>query len=126
MKKKDLKVIKEIQMAAAKKYGDKLWVEQPKGDVMLDVIEKALTVDRDKFDELSLEKMKSIKESKILEGTERVMDSKVLKKMDTFMAKEMNKAVEEGRLSNPDTDPFYKKLKQSQRRFEAQQKLKAK
>jgi hypothetical protein len=126
MKKQDLKIIKDIQMDAAKKFGDKLWVERPKADIMLEVIEKALTVDRDKFDSLSLEKMEAIKQSKMLEGMERVIDQDVLLQMDEYMGELITKAIEEKRLSHPDKDPFIKKLKQAQRRYEAKEKLKAK
>ena len=38
--------------------------------------------------------------------------------MDEFVGKKIKKAIDEGRLSHPDQDPFIKKLKRNQRRHE--------
>jgi len=111
MKKRDKKILDDIQMRANAKYGDKLWIDKPKADVILKIIEKALTEKKDMFSEDELKKMKSIRDSHILEGTERVIDDKVLKKMDDYMGKEITKNINEGLLTHPDKDPYFKKIK---------------
>jgi hypothetical protein len=116
MKKKDKKILEDIQKRANAKYGDKLWVMKPKADVMIEVIDKSLTEKRDMFSEEDLAKLQSIKESHILEGEEKVIDEKVLKKMDKFIGDEVTKAIKEGRLPHPDKDPYFKKIKQHARR----------
>ena len=70
MKKKDTKIINEIQAEANAKFGDKLYMMQPKADVMKDVVEKALTSDRGKFDKDKLDKLETIKGSGMLDGEE--------------------------------------------------------
>ena len=122
MKKKDIKVLDEINKKAAALFGDRLYKMQPKGDVMLEVAHKALTVDKDKFSKEDLDKLQTIVDSGVLEGEEKVVDMDVAKEMDEWMGKEITQAIEEGRLSHPDKDPFIKKLKQKQRKDERRNK----
>lgn len=112
MKKKDKKILEDIQMKANALYGDKLWKKQPKADAMIEVLDKSLTEQRHRFTKEELSKLQSIKDSHILEGEEIVVDQEVLKDMDDFMGKEITKAIEEGRLTHPEKDPYYKKIKQ--------------
>ena len=98
MKKKDKKIMEDIQKRANAKFGDKLFKLQPKADAMLEVLDKALTTDKDKFDELTLNKLQTIKDSQLLEGDEKVVDDEVAKKMDKFIADEITKAIESGDL----------------------------
>lgn len=116
MKKKDIKILDEIQKKAVALYGDRLYKMQPKADVMLEVAHKALTTDRDKFSNADLDKLQAIVDSKILEGEEKVVDMEVAREMDEYMGAEITKAIKDGRLSHPDRDPFIKKLKQKQRK----------
>lgn len=118
MKKKDKKIMEDIQKRANAKFGDKLFKLQPKADAMLEVLDKALTTDKDKFDELTLNKLQTIKDSQLLEGDEKVVDDEVAKKMDKFIADEITKAIESGALSHPDKDPLLRKVKQLQRKHE--------
>lgn len=124
MKKKDKKVLEDIQKRANAKYGDKLWVERPKADAMIEVIDKSLTEQRHRFSQEELDKLQSIKDSHILEGMETVVDEKVLKEMDEYMGKEITKAIEEGRLTHPDKDPYYKKIKQLRNKHERENRRK--
>lgn len=110
MKKKDKKVLEEIQVRANAIYGDKLWVKRQKADAILEVIDKALTEKSDMFSEDDLKKLQSIKESHILDGEEDVIDDAVLKKMDKYIGDEVTKAIKEGTLSHPKEDAYYKKI----------------
>lgn len=41
---------------------------------------------------------------------EDVVDEKTTKELDEYYTREIKKAIEEGRLSKPDDDPFYQKM----------------
>jgi len=122
MKKKDIKILEDINKKAAAIYGDKLWTTQPKADVMLDVAKKALTTDRKLFSKEDLIKLQSIVDSGMLEGEEKVVNEDVAKAYDKYIGDEITLAIKEGRLSHPDKDPFIKKLKQKQRKDEKRNK----
>lgn len=116
MKKQHIKVLDEIQVRANEKFKDRLWKEQPKADVMLEVIDKALNEEKNRFDKDELDKLQTIKESHILDGTERVIDVDVAKEMDEFISQEVDKAIKEKKLPPRDTNPFIKKIKQKHAR----------
>lgn len=102
MKKSDLKIIKQIQAEAWGKFGDKLFIMRPKAGVMLAVIDKALTTDRDKFDEAKLDKLQNIKDSGMLDGEEKVEDPEVAKEYEEYVGKRIAEEIEKGTLSKPE------------------------
>jgi len=122
MNKKDLKILQEIRAKAHAIYGDRLWKTQPKADVMLEVLEKALNEERDKFSEQDLEKLQAIKDSAILEGEEKVIDQEVVAELDKYIGDEITRAINEGRMAHPDKDPYIRKIRQQYRKYERRNK----
>lgn len=122
MKKSEKRILEDIQAEARAKYGDKLWKMVPKADVMIQVLDKAINnreeLERNgiKMTDAEIDKLKSIRDSHILEGEEKVMDMDVAKEMDEFMGEQITKAIKEGRLPHPNKDPYYKKIQQYARR----------
>lgn len=114
MKKSDQKILRQITAEAWGRYGDKLFVDREKAGVMKEVLDKSLTKHRDMFDENQLDKMQSIKESGMLEGTERVEDPKVAKKYHEYVEKRIGEEIKKGNLSKP--EKAFKKGKQYARR----------
>lgn len=125
MNKKDLKVLEEIRAKAHAIYGDKLWKTQPKADVMLQVVEKALNEERHRFTDGDLEKLQAIKDSAILEGEEKVVDLEVVSQLDKYIGDEITRAIKEGRMAHPDKDPYIKKLRQKYRKYARRNKKSA-
>jgi len=117
MNKKDLKVLEEIRAKAYAIYGDKLWKTQPKADVMLQVVEKALNEEKHRFTDEDLQKLQAIKDSAILEGEEKVVDLEIIAQLDKYIGDEITRAIKEGRMAHPDKDPYIKKLRQNYRKY---------
>lgn len=110
MNKADQKELRKIQTRVFEKYRPQLYKKQPRGDVMLEVVDKCLNEERDRFSDDHLEKLQAIKDSKILEGEETVVDERVERVMEREMEREIKKAIKEGRLTHPKDDPDYQKL----------------
>ena len=114
MKKKDLKIIKQIQAEAWGKYGDTIFKVEQKASAILAVMDKALTVDRDKFTEAELDKIQNIQDSGMLNGTQKVEDPEVAEKMSAYVEKRIAEELEKGTLTKP--EEAIKKSKQYENR----------
>ncbi len=106
MKKKDLKIIKDIQAEAWAKYGDKLFKEEDKAPAVIQTIDHAL--ESPDVDDLKKQKLQSIKEAGLFSGKKKVEDPEVSKKFEEFVDKRIKEEIDAGRLSKPNP----KKVKQ--------------
>lgn len=104
--------LRRIQQRVYAKYKPKLWKEQPKADAILEVMEKALADnpkksddDPTKLDDVTMEKLQAIRDSKILDGMETVVDEEVAHEYELEVEKEIGKAIASGKLPHPDEDP---------------------
>lgn len=114
MKKKDLRIIKAINAEAWEKYGKKLFRDVEKAPAVKEVIEKALTEKRELFTEAQLDKLQTIKDSGMLEGTKREEDPKVAEQFGKYIEKRIKQEVKAGNLTDPELS--LKKAKQNARR----------
>lgn len=132
MNKNDKRVIAEIQTEANMKFDDELFIEKPLGDHIKKFIDSVNRITDDGWEpffeahpEISKEEIAEWKErvnsgeiAGLLEGSEKTIDDKVAKKKEKWVEKQIDKAIKEGRLTNPNKDPLIKKAKQKLRRHE--------
>lgn len=102
MKKKNLKIIQQIQAEAWGKYGGKLFVVREKAGTMKEVIDLALTKERERFTPAQLDKLQNIKDSGMLEGTEKAEDPDVAEQMETYVQKRIAEEIKKGTLTKPE------------------------
>lgn len=102
MNEKQSKLLRRITAEAWGKYGDKLFVVEEIGGTMRKVLELSLTKEKHRFTEAQLDKMQNIKDSGMLEGTRKVEDPKVAKKLERYVEKRIKEEIEAGNLSKPE------------------------
>lgn len=108
MKKRDTRILKEINERVVAKYKDRLFSEVDSFATSLKMIdhytkpeeyEKLNNKEREKIDELVL-----IKEAGKLKGKETLVDAKVSGEMEKEMSSEIDKAIKAGVLADPKKD----------------------
>lgn len=113
MKKKDSKVLQEINTRLYNKYKSKLTYEKL---IAPEYLAEAKRVALDpETNEITRRRTQNILDSGTLEETETTIDEEVKKQFEDEMDKEIDKAIKEKRLSKPDKK-FINKIKQYARR----------
>lgn len=136
MNKKDRRIISQIQSEANMKFDDELFMNRPVGDHIKDMIAQINRITEDGWQpfldahpDISTEDVEKLKDklktgemARMFEGEERVVDEKVAKKKDKWVEKQVEKAIKEGRLSDPKKDILIKKIKRNLKRHERSNK----
>lgn len=117
MKKKDLKIIRQINKEAWDLYGKDLIEERDVAPDVKKVVELSLTKERHLFTDEQIENMETFRDMGVLDMRERVTNEEVERKFNEYTQKRLVEEIEKGRLSNPKTDPYFKKLNQDANRI---------
>lgn len=107
----DQKELRRIQGRLYAKYAPKLKKKVNQTSAIKEVVEICLTKERHRFTEEKLKDMQALLDSGELDHKTEVYDEKVAEEYEKEMAKEIDKAIKEGRLSHPDDDPKLKELR---------------
>lgn len=116
MKKKDLKIIRQINKEAWDLFGEQLLKQEDVAPVVREVVELSLTKERGQFTQEQIQNIETLKHLGVIDMKEWKVDDDIAAKMDEYTQKRLIEEIKKGRLSNPKDDKLFKKVKQNARR----------